>query len=326
MTLNHRIARGFVRALAVSAFAAAPGLAQSADPFAPRGDAFDKAMEGAPAPSGIPTSDLALPPMGEAGKKAGQLDELAKEIGATPVPATGASGSASSPAASPFGSPEGAGPAGPAGPAGAGQTVDHSVEIDGNYDATVAIYQNILDKQGYDPANLDRRIQANEEMIARYKPALVCAETELRKMQVDFMNRAFQLKQQKEHGQITDDMFGKLIAQEELKHNRKREGLAQDVEFYKDEIVQAETRLKELREQRRLVAERAKREGREPPKKKAPGEALFQGFSATLDQLSGFNTRFTMDGGAACRSCNHFHRPEAAHGPQGTPPPSAGAK
>ena len=83
---------------------------------------------------------------------------------------------------------------------------------------------------------------------------------------------------------------------EEQKFKRRKEQLAQDVSFYRDEISQAEVRLKDLREQRRLVMDRAAREGKLAPPKKAPGEALFQGLAGTLDKLSSFKVRYTMDG------------------------------
>jgi hypothetical protein len=321
MQLRTTIVKGFVKALAAAAIAASPALAQSADPI-------DNATRGA-APSGEPARELRVPEAPATPAPQPQpMNELAKEIGQKPIPATDASGSAvggagggtASPQAAPTGAPSAASPAGPGGPAGGAEPEDHSTEINGNYDATLAIYQSILDKQGTDPANLDRRIQSNEEMIAKYRPMLVNSENELRKIQVDFMNHAFQLKQQKETGQITEDMFGKMIQQEEMKHGRRRDSLVQDTAFYKDEITQAEIRLKDLKEQRRQVADRAAREGRNAAPKKKPGEALFQGLSGTLEKLSGFQTRFTMDGNAHCRQCNDFPRtapPAAAQGAEG---------
>jgi hypothetical protein len=168
--------------------------------------------------------------------------------------------------------------------------------IAATYDATLQIYQSILDKEGTDATNIDQRIQSNEQMIAKYKPLLANAEAEQRRMQVDFMNRAFALKQQKESGQITEDMFAKEINADEQKFNRHRDEVAQDVSFYRDEIAQAEQRLKDLKTQRKEMMDKAAREGRLPPPKKQPGEALFQGLSGTLDKLSAFHVRYTMDG------------------------------
>lgn len=320
-----KILRGFAKALAAAAIAAAPALAQSADPF-------DKAMQGA-APSGQPVGALRVPEAPDpADAPPGRLSELAKEVGKTPVPAADASGpvrngpggGTAAPSPAPTGAPPAASPN--AGPAGGDDGQDRSAEILGNYDATLDIYKNILDKQGTDPANIDRRIQSNEEMIGKYRPQLAQAQSELRKMQVEFMNRAFQLKQQKESGQITEEMFGKLITQEEMKQGHRKEALAQDVAFYKDEMTQAEIRLKDLREQRRLVAERAAREGKLQEPKKKPGEALLQGLSGQLEKLSAFQTRFTMDGNVRCRACNDF--PHTSPPPQqpGDAPPAKDVK
>jgi hypothetical protein len=237
-------------------------------------DSIDQATRGA-APSGQPTGPINIPaPPGPGDQYPGAPPVIA------PAP-SGPGGPAS-------------GPGGPAaGPAG-GEEADATIAA--NYDATLQIYQSILDKEGSDASNIDLRIQSNEQMIAKYKPLLAQAESEQRRMQVDFMNRAFALKQQRESGQITEDAFAKAIGPEEAKFNRHRDEVAQDVSFYRDEIGQAEARLKDLKEQRKSMLDKAAREGRLPPPKKAPGEALFQGLSGTLDKLSAFHVHYTMDG------------------------------
>jgi hypothetical protein len=283
--------KGFAPALVAVLLAAAPAGAQTHETQ----DELDRAMAGAP-PSGVAAGELRAPAPPEATSPA------APQVA---VPAA-ASGPVASPAPSPFLVP---------GAPGAGQpAADPTDEINANYDATVEIYQGILDKQSTDPGNLDRRIKANEEMIAKYRPALVQAESELRKLQVEFMGRAFALKEKRDSGQITEDAFGKAIEQEELKGKRRRDSLQQDIAFYKEEIAAAEARLKDLREKRKAVSERAEKEGKAAAAMRPkPGEALLQGFSGTLDKLSGFKTRYTMDGNARCPACNSFHGHGEAH-------------
>ena len=93
---------------------------------------------------------------------------MLRGVGQRPVPANGPGGGATAaPSTTPAGVPQGAGPA------GGDDGQDRSAEINGNYDATLEIYQTILDKQGTDPANIDRRIQANEEIILKVGQASI---------------------------------------------------------------------------------------------------------------------------------------------------------
>jgi hypothetical protein len=236
------------------------------------GDPFGRAMEGVP-PSGVRTGDPVIPPV----------------PATAPAPAPAASGPAGF-----------AGPAGPAetGPAGASAADDPeaSAEINANYDATMGIYSKILDAQGYETGGLDRRILSNEEIVTRYKPELTRAEDELRRLQVDWMNSAFRLRQQKEMGALSEDAFQKRVALEEQKFLRRRSAVQGDVAFYREEIAAAERRLGEMRTQRVAVEERAKREGKAKPKPVPASQRIFDDLGGRLEKLGPLSPRLPMDG------------------------------
>ena len=232
------------------------------------GDPFGRAMEGAP-PSGVRSGELRVP---EAPPPAGQSPFTQPAPAAAPVAA-----------------------ASPAGPAGDGEETSDSVEITANYDATMGIYAKILESQGYETGSLEKRIASNEEIITRYKPELVKCEEELRRIQVEWMNSAFTLRRKREAGALSDDAFQKTVALEEAKFNRRRSGVAGDVQFYREEIAAAEKRLGEMRASKKVVEEKAAREGKLKPKPKPRSEALFDEMNARLDKLGPFSPRLPMD-------------------------------
>ncbi len=193
-------------------------------------------------------------------------------------------------------------------PAGeAAPPVDTTAEVNANYDATLAIYQSILDEQQSSTGTLDRRIQANEEMVGRYRPELVKAEEGLRGENVRYVNTAYDLTHQKDSGVIGEDKWHKLVANEERKHVRRSGSIDADADFYRDEIVVAEERLKGLKTDRKILEDKLARENKGKPKKKEPGERVMDGLGTALDKLSGFETRHTMDCNIRCRLCNRFH-------------------
>jgi hypothetical protein len=280
-------------------------LAMSGAAAAQEGDPFGKAMDGAP-PSGVQTGPPRIPepPVGkmrEADDQVRELERLAKieaelraaenaqqKPPAAMVPAN--------PPAKPL-APKGAPPAivPVSGPAGGAQA-DNSAEIDANYNIAEDTYKKILEQLGEDTGSIDKRIAANEEIVSRYTPDMQKTEDELRRVQVAFMNRAFSLRQQKETGQITEEQFQKAIQEEEGKWSRKKNAIATDATFFRDEVAQAQMRIVTLNAQKKAMEEKLAREGKKVEKKKAPGEALFEGLSATLDKLGPFSTRYTMDG------------------------------
>jgi len=250
-----------IASLALLLSLATPSLAQESDPFG-------RAMEGAP-PSGVTSGAPRVP----------------EAPPAAPAPS---SGTAPASQASPFGAP--------AGPAGAAaEETDDSAEINANYDATAGIYTKILESQGYETGGLEKRIATNEAIVTRYKPELVKCEDELRRLQVEWMNAAFQLRRQKEVGAMSDDAFQKAVALEEGKYNRKRSGVAGDVAFYREEIGAAEKRLADMRVQKGAVEAKAAKDGKLKPKPKPRGDTLFDEMNARLDKLGPFSPRLPMD-------------------------------
>ena len=293
-------------------------MAQDADPMG-------KAMEGAP-PSGQRTGQLRVPevpgqaPAAQDRRTQAALDQLAKDVGARPVQVAQGAGADPVPlGAEPQAAPQGR-PVAPAavaplpaglpqqqggvGPAGSSPDApDDSAEISANYNVTEEIYTKILEAQGQNTDGIDKRIASNQDIKNRYRPELVKNEDQMRRLQVDFMNRAFQLKQQKDAGQLSEEAYKRAIEAEQAKADRRKGAIVGDLQFYKEEMTQADVRLAELGGQKRTIEDRVARENAGKPKKKNPSEALFEGFNGTLDKLSAFHTSFTMDGDNAGVRC-----------------------
>ncbi|GIW70623.1 MAG: hypothetical protein KatS3mg102_0165 [Planctomycetota bacterium] len=181
-------------------------------------------------------------------------------------------------------------------------------EISANYDATIEIYDGILQRQSTDTSALDRRIAANEELVERYRPLLARAEEQLRALQVDTMNRALRLKAERDRGELSEEAFRTQLAEAERRDAERRARLQDDVAFYRTELEAAERRLAELRAERQALARRlelGEAAARKPP---APGDRLLRGLLDTLDRLEVFpgGPRLTMDDNEACRGCNRF--------------------
>jgi chromosome segregation ATPase len=206
----------------------------------------------------------------------------------------------------------GGGPVAAAGPAGGIRERDEatSQQIGANLDATIATYEQILERQRTDTALIRRRITSNQALLDKYGPELLKMEDEFRKLQVEFMTRTLALKRQKQQGQISEEQYQKALTEEYAKFERKRGAIMGDLTFYREEVGGAEVRLAEHHAKKTEMEERIKRERPELlEKKRTPAERATDGLTATLEKLSGFEPRFTMDGAVDCEHCNSFHAP-----------------
>lgn len=175
--------------------------------------------------------------------------------------------------------------------------------IDKNYSSAIEIYEG-MDDPGHQMTALDRRIANNERLIADYKRRIAEGTRSRRGMQVDLFNRTFFLRQQRERNQITQEVFDKLIRQEERKYEADSASLKTNLEAWHTELKQAEERMVSLKAERRMheaSMPRATRRGRGqaadgPVPAPKPGERLIGTLEERLRQLDRFNTRSTMDG------------------------------
>ncbi len=188
------------------------------------------------------------------------------------------------------------GEAGGTAPEEAAESGGGAEAINANYDATLDIYQNILDRQDVDTRWVDRRIQANEEILERYGPRLSNSEQRLRVLQVTFMNRALELKRERDAGALTPEAFAERIKDEEARYRKRKDRLREDVAYYRGEQTDAQARLQALQEQRQAVEREIALRTPATPPERAPGEELLDGIFQTLDQLSGFRVHLTMEG------------------------------
>jgi hypothetical protein len=176
--------------------------------------------------------------------------------------------------------------------------------IDKNYQAALDIYQD-MDRPERGITGLDRRIQNNERLVADYHRRIGAAQEQRRQQQVELFNRTFFLRQQRERGQITQEVFDKLIRQEERKYEEDTANLKASLEAWQRECSQAEARLDSLKAERRMLqastarpalrGRQAQQQGGPVPAPK-PGERLLGSLQERLRQLDHFDTHDTLDG------------------------------
>ncbi|MBX3470960.1 MAG: hypothetical protein KF878_29180 [Planctomycetes bacterium] len=177
-------------------------------------------------------------------------------------------------------------------------------QINRNYQQAIDIYED-LDAPDHQIAALDRRIANNERLVADFRRRLAEGQQQRRNMQVDLFNRTFFLRQQRERGQITQEVFDKLIRQEERKYEEDSAGLKANLEAWHKECKQAEARLEAMKAERRMLEasqpratrrNQQQRAGGAPVPAPKPGERLLGTLEERLRQLERFNTRSTMEG------------------------------
>ncbi|MCO5166577.1 MAG: hypothetical protein M9894_09455 [Planctomycetes bacterium] len=176
-------------------------------------------------------------------------------------------------------------------------------QISRNYQQAIEIYED-MDAPDHQIAALDRRIANNERLVADYRRRLGEGQQQRRNMQVDLFNRTFFLRQQRERGQITQEVFDKLIRQEERKYEEDSAGLKANLEAWHRELKQAEARLESMKAERRMLeasrprtaVRRGQQQGGAPVPAPKPGERLIGTLEERLRQLERFNTRSTMEG------------------------------
>lgn len=173
--------------------------------------------------------------------------------------------------------------------------------IDRNYSEAQDTYSEILSKDPTGP--LDRRIANNERIVTEFRGRMQQATQERRQAQVDLYNRTFFLKQQLDKGQITQDVYEKLIREEEGKFERAEATYKLNVGSWQKEIDEALQRLDGLRSQRRLLE--AQQPRRQKPRRTRGGEGgegegprgsnLVGNLRSRLQRLARFERKHTLD-------------------------------
>jgi hypothetical protein len=173
-------------------------------------------------------------------------------------------------------------------------------QIQRNYDEAQNIYQGII--RGDKVGNIDRRIANNERIVKEFTARIRSALKERRDLQVQVFNRSFYLKQQVDRGQLTQEVYDRMIAEEERKYEERVADLKKNVIEWRKEVASAKQRVEELKAERRtMVAAQPRRrrgkssKGKQAPKAK-PGEKLLTSLRARLRQLSNFETKHTLNG------------------------------
>jgi hypothetical protein len=196
--------------------------------------------------------------------------------------------------------------------------------IDRNYSDAIKIYDNVLKNDGESVENLDHRIESNEKLVANYKKKLTDCNDQKRRMQIELFNRTFYLKQQRDKGAIPDDVYERLIKQEEKKYADRSAQTTSDIQFYEKEIQDAEGRLSTLRAERRVQVTTFKSNqiakgpnGKKPPMKASQRTIL--SLQERLQKLSAFETKNPMDSGPVCDECLRPQGPGPMAPPPGNP-------
>lgn len=247
----------------------------------------------------------APPPIRDIGGWLGEEDPLP---GAPPAPVAPPSPAAPAPAPVAGGEDPLAPSAAPA-PAAAPEDPEKAREearrrdrtINRNYRNAIQTYEQ-MDDPGHQIAALDRRIANNERLVSDYRRRITEGQQQRRTLQVDLFNRTFFLRQQRERGQITEEVFNKLIRQEERKYEEESAGLKMNLEAWHNELKEASARLDSLKSERRMLEasmpkrpQRRGQQGGDVPAPK-PGERLIGSLEERLRQLDRFETRSTMEG------------------------------
>ncbi|MFC1708297.1 hypothetical protein ACFL59_16010 [Planctomycetota bacterium] len=184
---------------------------------------------------------------------------------------------------------------------------ERAANISANYDETLDVYRDILERQDTDTRWLDRRIETNESLVEGYKPKLQASQKGLRSVEVAFINRVLELKRQRDQGMLSDKQFRQAVEQEEARYKKRKARHSNEADFYGGESKDARVRLTKLRSEReRKIREQSVRKA-SGPQTPDPTQALFSGIYGTLDKVSGFKTRFTMDDVAGLWRYEHLH-------------------
>src|SRR5690606_19661617 len=134
-------------------------------------------------------------------------------------------------------------------------------QINKNYQSAIQTYEQ-MDDPNHQITALDRRIANNERLVSDYRRRITEGQQQRRTMQVDLFNRTFFLRQQRERGQITEEVFNKLIRQEERKYEEESAGLKTNLEAWHRELKEASARLDSLKSERRMLEASLPRQAR----------------------------------------------------------------
>jgi hypothetical protein len=171
-------------------------------------------------------------------------------------------------------------------------------QINRNYDKAQEIYQGIINSDKLQP--LERRIANNERIIREYNGKIRQGLAQRRELQVQVFNQSFYLKQQLDRGQISQDVYDRMILKEEQKYEQQVADLKKSVGLWRAEVKTAKARLAELKAQHRMVMAsrpklRKRRKAAKKPKPR-PGHKLMTSLQGQLRQLNAFRTKHTLEG------------------------------
>lgn len=175
--------------------------------------------------------------------------------------------------------------------------------INRNYERALDTYQDASDPS-HSLASLDRRIANNERIITEYRQRIAQAQEERRVLQVEMFNRILYLRQQRERGDITQQMFDDLARQEERQFEQRSRQVNEDLEAWHREVQQAEQRLTELRSRRRMLSATVPRQHRRHAQEQQQaaqqpqvghGERIVTSMAERLRRLNRFRTHHCLD-------------------------------
>jgi hypothetical protein len=117
-------------------------------------------------------------------------------------------------------------------------------------------------------------------------------------------NRILYLRQQRERGDINQDMFDRLAREEERQFELRSRQVNEDLEAWHSEVQQAEQRLTELRSRRRMLSATVPRPHRRHAREQQEqaqqpqighGERIVSSMAERLRRLNRFRTHHCLD-------------------------------
>lgn len=136
--------------------------------------------------------------------------------------------------------------------------------IDENYQETIGIYRGVLENDGVELQNFERRINANEKMLADYRAKREEAEVERRELNVGFDHQVLELREAAQRGEIAGDLLERLLEEKRRSRQLRDEELHSDIIFYTQEIERLGNISRELKS-RHQVLKMSRRYGSEVP-------------------------------------------------------------
>lgn len=136
-----------------------------------------------------------------------------------------------------------------------------------NWDEAAATYDDILRRDETDVAPLERRVEGNRQIIERFQGLLDEARGDLDAREQALADEIRSLDEAEARGELSSVAHDRLVAEAHARDRIEREGLAEDIRFFENEIQASTERIATLEVEIQVRNERARRLGTESPER-----------------------------------------------------------